>query len=98
MNVANSRGKVGAILFPTSTSDQLEISPDTQIRESMAMADREGCYIPSDYVIGCDWASETFWDSPTMERLKELIRSGAIIGVFQYDADRGPSKPVHRLE
>ncbi len=89
--------KVGAILFRTSTSDQLEISPDTQVKESSALADQTGYSIPSDYVIGCDWASETFWDSPTMERLKELVRFGAISGIFQYDADRGPSKPVHRL-
>jgi len=90
-------GKVGAILFRTSTSDQLEISPDTQVKEPSALADQTGYSIPSDYVIGCDWASESFWDSPTMERLKELVRSGDISGIFQYDADRGPSKPVHRL-
>ena len=73
MNVTNRRGNVGAILFRTSTSDQLEISPETQVKESLALAEQMGYYIPSDYIIGCDWASETFWDSPTMERLKELI-------------------------
>ena len=98
MNVTNSRGKVGAILFRTSTSDQLEISPETQIQESTTLAEQMGFTIPSDHIIGCDWASETFWDSPTMERLKELVRSEAISGIFQYDADRGPSKPVHRLQ
>ncbi len=98
MNVTNSREKVGAILFRTSTSDQLEISPDTQVKESSALADQTGYSIPSENVMGCDWASETFWDSPTMERLKELVRSEAISGIFQYDADRGPSKPVHRLQ
>jgi len=97
MNVTNSSGRVGAILFRTSTSDQLEISPDTQVKESTVMAEQMGYSIPSDQIFGCDWASETFWDSPTMERLKDLVRSGAISGIFQYDADRGPSKPVHRL-
>ena len=95
--MTNSSGRVGAILFRTSTSDQLEISPDTQVKESTVMAEQMGYSIPSDHIIGCDWASETFWDSPTMERLKDLVRSGAISGIFQYDADRGPSKPVHRL-
>ena len=57
MNVTNARGKVGAILFRTSTSDQLEISPETQVKESSALADQTGYSIPSDYVIGCDCAS-----------------------------------------
>ena len=56
MDVTNTRGKVGAILYRTSTSDQLEISPDTQVKESSALADQTGYSIPSDYVIGCDWA------------------------------------------
>ncbi len=91
-------GKVGAILFRTSTSDQLEISPETQVKESLVLAEQVGYSIPSEHIIGCDWASETFWDSPTMDRLKDLVRAGAISGIFQYDADRGPSKPVHRLQ
>ena len=90
-------GKVGAILFRTSTSDQLEISPETQVKESLVLAEQVGYSIPSEHIIGCDWASETFWDSPTMDRLKDLVRAGAISGIFQYDADRGPSKPIHRL-
>ena len=42
MNVTNSNGRVGAILFRTSTSDQLEISPDTQVKESTVMAEQTG--------------------------------------------------------
>ena len=32
-----------------------------------------------------------------MEQLKELIRTEAVRAIFMYDADRGPSKPAHRL-
>ena len=85
-----------AIWWRVSTDDQREISPDTQIQESLALAEQQGYYVPSENIIGTDWHSLSVWDSPPMERLKSLIRHKAN-PIFMYDADRGPSKPVHRL-
>ncbi|MEE9199587.1 MAG: recombinase family protein [Dehalococcoidia bacterium] len=90
-------GKVAAIWWRVSTDDQREISPDTQIREASALAKQEGYEVPEEYVLGTDWHSLSVWESPPMERLKELVRSRAIQGLFMYEPDRGPSKPVHRL-
>ena len=59
------------------------------------LAEQEGYDIPPENEIGIDWGSLSVWDSPAMERLKALIRDRSINAVFLYDADRGPSKPVH---
>jgi site-specific DNA recombinase len=86
-----------AVWWRVSTDTQKEISPDTQINEAMTLAQTEGYEVPQEYVIGTDWHSLSVWDSPAMDHMKELIRSRAIKTVFMYDADRGPSKPAHRL-
>ena len=86
-----------AVWWRVSTDDQLEASPDTQIAESVAMAEREGFQVPADYIIGTDWGSLSVWDSPPMARLLDLVRSKEVSAVFMYDADRSPSRPVHRL-
>lgn len=61
------------------------------------MAHQEGYEAPPEYIIGGNWHSLSVWDSPAMERLKDLIRQKAIATIFMYDSDRGPSKPAHRL-
>ena len=38
MAVTNRRGDVGTDWFRTRTSDQLEISPESQVKESLALA------------------------------------------------------------
>ena len=86
-----SNDKVAAIWCRVSTHDQREASPDTQIQEALALAQQEGYHVPDEYILGTDWHSLTVWESPPMERLKELIRGRTIPAIFTYDADRGPS-------
>ncbi|MFQ5875600.1 MAG: recombinase family protein, partial [Dehalococcoidia bacterium] len=93
----NSQCRLAAIWWRVSTDDQREISPETQILEAKALAEAEGYDVPDEYVIGTDWASLSVWESPPMDRLKELIRHGHVQAVFMYEADRAPSKPAHRL-
>ncbi len=94
----NSGGKpIGAIWWRVSTGDQLEASPDIQIAGALELANQDGCQIPQENILGTDWHSLSVWESPPMERLKEKVRNESIHGVFMYDADRGPDKPVHRL-
>ena len=88
---------MGCTWWRVSTEDQSEISPETQIREALALAKSEGFDIPKEHILGTDWGSLSVWESPPMERLKELVRGGSIQRLYMYDADRGPSKPVHRL-
>ena len=83
--------KVALIWWRVSTDDQLEISPETQIQEAKALAEKEGYQVPDEYIVGTDWSCST------MARAKELISRKAVSAVLTYDADRGPSKPVHRL-
>ena len=92
-----AKDKEAAIWWRVSTNDQREISPDTQVNQSLSLARQEDYEVPKEYVLGTDWNSMSVWNSPPMERLKDLIRSGSIRAVFMYDADRGPSKPAHRL-
>lgn len=61
------------------------------------MAQEEGYTVPPENILGTDWHSLSVWDSPPMERLRELIRSEAIDAVFMYNLDRAPSKPAYRL-
>jgi hypothetical protein len=89
--------KEAAVWWRVSTEDQREMSPDTQIAEALAMAQEEGYTVPEENILGTDWHSLSVWDSPPMERLKELIRTQAIQRVFMYEPDRAPSKPAHRL-
>ena len=89
--------KPAAIWWRVSTDDQKEISPETQIAEAKALAMEEGYEVLEEYVIGTDWHSLSVWDSPAMLKLRGLITEGAIPAVVMYDADRGPSKPAHRL-
>ena len=86
-----------AVWWRVSTDDQKEISPDTQTGTALALAEQEGYHVAPENIIGTDWGSLSVWDSPPMDRLKALIMGRAITAVFMYDADRGPSKPVHRL-
>ena len=86
-----------AIWWRVSTDDQKEISPETQINAARALAIEEGLETPEKYIIGTDWHSLSVWDSPAMLQLRGLIAQGAISAVVMYDADRGPSKPAHRL-
>ena len=63
----------------------------------MALARSKNYHVPEEHTLGTDWSSLSSWDSPPMEKLKDLIRAKMIGAVFMYEADRGPSKPVHRL-
>ena len=90
-------GKIAAIWWRVSTDDQREISPDTQTGEALALAEQEGYSVPTENVIGTDWSSLSVWNSPTMGQLRALVLGRAINAIFMYDADRGPSKPAHRL-
>jgi len=89
--------KTAAIWWRVSTDEQREISPDTQTGEALALAEQEGYSVPPENVIGTDWSSLSVWNSPTMGQLKALVLGRAINAIFMYDADRGPSKPAHRL-
>lgn len=89
--------KQAAVWWRVSTDDQRDTSPETQIREALTLAKDDGYQVPEEFILGTDWHSLSVWESPAMERLKGLVREGAIQGVFMYDPDRGPSKPAHRL-
>ena len=89
--------RTAVVWWRVSTEDQRETSSETQIAEARTLAETEGYTIPQEYILGTDWHSLSVWESPPMERLKELIREGSIQAIFMYDPDRGPSKPFHRL-
>lgn len=46
--------KIGAAYIRASTDDQLEYSPDSQIKKTREFASREGCYIPDEYIFQDD--------------------------------------------
>lgn len=43
-----------AAWWRTSTDEQREISPDTQVKEALALAQQEGYKVPKEYVLGTD--------------------------------------------
>ena len=88
---------LAAVWWRVSTESQVDVSPQTQIHEAQELAESDGCLVPTEHIIGCDWHSLSVWDSPAMEQLKDLIRSGEVHAVYLYDADRGPAKPAHRM-
>ena len=93
----NGGPKLAAVWWRVSTESQVDISPQTQIYEARELANKDGYQVDPEHIIGCDWYSLSVWDSPPMEGLKDLIRSGTVHAVYLYDADRGPAKPAHRM-
>ena len=93
---AQTNAPRAAVWWRVSTDSQ-DTSPDTQIADALGLAKSEGYHVPPDYIIGADWHSLSVWSSPPMDKLKALILQRSINAVFLYDADRGPSKPLHRL-
>jgi hypothetical protein len=93
----NGGKPLALVWWRVSTEPQKEISWETQTREAATLADKDGFYVPPEFVIGTDWASLEVWDSPPMERVKGFIRGRNVHALYMYDADRGPSKPAHRL-
>ena len=89
--------RIAAIWWRVSTDDQREVSPATQRSEALTLAHQDGFQVPQGFIIGTDWHSLSVWDSPPMNRLRELIRNREIRAVYVYHPDRLPSKPAHRL-
>ena len=90
--IQESTLNTATVWWRVSTDEQRETSPDTQISEAVALARSEGYDVPKEHILGTDWHSMSVWDSPPMEKLKDLIRAKVIGAVFMYEADRGPSK------
>jgi len=89
--------RIAAIWWRVSRPDQLELSPETQISACLSLAEADEYQVPEEHVTGSDWGSLTVWDSPAMQRLKDLVASGAVPRLYMYDPDRLPSRPVHRM-
>jgi DNA invertase Pin-like site-specific DNA recombinase len=87
----------GAVLWRVSTGEQKKVSPQTQINGALELAREDGIEIPPEYILGTDWHSLSFWDSPDIQKLREVIRSQFIQFLYVYHPDRLPDKPAHRL-
>ena len=69
MNCKNGGKPIAAVWWRVSTVGQLDLSPETQIRESRELAKSEGYEVHEDYIIGADWPSLNTMECPEMQTL-----------------------------
>ncbi len=65
---------IAAILWRVSTPGQLELSPETQKRESLKALQALGYVVPEERIIGGDWHSLDTLEWPVMQTLLSWMR------------------------
>ena len=86
-----------AIWWRVSTAAQIDLSPDTQIKESAALLEAEGYSVPKEYIVGADWHSLNTLDCPEMQKLLGWMRTGEIQAVGMINSDRLSGEMAHKL-
>ena len=88
---------IAGIWWRESTKAQLELSPETQIKESREKLEAEGYVVPEDRIIGAVWHSLDTLDCPEMQTLLSWMRQGEIQAVGMINSDRLSGEMAHKL-
>ena len=91
------KDKVAAIWCRVSTSDQREMSLDSQEEAVRKVLDKQGLEAPPQYVLKVDWTSLDLMACPQFQQLRGWIASGEISAVGVLDRDRLQAQGLQRL-
>ena len=91
------KDKVAAIWCRVSTSDQREMSLDSQEEAVRKVLDKQGLEAPPQYVLKVDWTSLDLMACPQFQQLRRWIASGEISAVGVLDRDRLQAQGLQRL-
>ena len=86
-----------AIWWRESTKAQLELSPETQIKESRAKLEAEGYVVPDDRIIGAVWHSLDTLECPEMQTLLSWMRQREVQAVGMINSDRLSGEMAQKL-
>ena len=89
------KDKVAAIWCRVSTSDQREMSLDSQEEAVRKVLDKQGLEAPPRYVLKVDWTSLDLMACPQFQQLRGWIASGEISAVGVLDRDRLQAQGLH---
>jgi site-specific DNA recombinase len=89
--------KIAAIWCRVSTSDQRELSLDSQEVAVRKALENQGYQIPSDYVLKVDWSSLDLMSCPEFQQLRRWVADGSINAVGTLDRDRLQAQGLQRL-
>lgn len=88
---------IAAIWWRVSTRGQLELSPETQIKESRALLESQGYTVPDKYVIGADWHSLDTLQCPQMQTLLGWVSHAEIQAIGMINSDRLSGEMAQKL-
>jgi site-specific DNA recombinase len=86
-----------AIWWRVSTRNQLELSPETQIKESRALLEANGYSVPEEYVIGAEWHSLDTLQCPQLQTLLSWVNKGEIQAIGMVNSDRLSGEMAQKL-
>ena len=88
---------IAAIWCRVSTSDQRELSLDSQEDAVRKVLEEQGYRVPPEYVLKVDWSSLDLMSCPEFEQLRRLVANGRIDAVGTLDRDRLQAQGLQRL-
>ena len=89
--------RTAAIWCRVSTSDQRELSLDSQEDAVRKVLEEQGYHVPPEYVFKVDWSSLDLMSCPEFQRLRQLVANGSINAVGTLDRDRLQAQGLQRL-
>jgi DNA invertase Pin-like site-specific DNA recombinase len=89
--------KIAAIWCRVSTSDQRELSLDSQEVAVRKALENQGYQIPPDYVLKVDWSSLDLMSCPEFQQLRRWVADGSVNAVGTLDRDRLQAQGLQRL-
>ena len=89
--------KVAAIWCRVSTSDQRELSLDSQEIAARKALEAQGYDAPPQYVLTVDWSSMDLMSCPEFQQLRRWIADGTVQAMGTFDRDRLQAQGLQRL-
>ena len=89
--------RTAAIWCRVSTSDQRELSLDSQEDAVRKVLEEQGYHVPPEYVFKVDWSSLDLMSCPEFQQLRRLVANGSITAAGTLDRDRLQAQGLQRL-
>ena len=86
-----------AIWWRISTRSQLELSPETQIKEARVLLEAQGYTVPEEYIIGAEWHSLDTLRCPQLQTLLSWVNQSKIQAIGMINSDRLSGEMAQKL-
>jgi site-specific DNA recombinase len=89
--------RIAAIWARVSTSDQRELSLDSQESAVKKILEAQGYQVPPEYVLKVDWTSLDLMSCPEFQLLRQWVADGTVQAMGTLDRDRLQAQGLQRL-